>query len=32
MECYENGLMSRDELDGIDLCWGNAEAVIDLVE
>ena len=28
MECYENGLFTKDELDGIDLTWGNADAII----
>jgi aldehyde:ferredoxin oxidoreductase len=32
MECYENGILSRDDLDGIDLYWGNAEGVIQLLE
>lgn len=27
MECYEKGVFSRDDLDGLDLTWGNAEAV-----
>ncbi len=32
MECYNNGVLSRDELDGIDLGWGNAEAIVELTE
>ena len=32
MECYENGVVSRDDLDGLDLRWGNAEAIIDFVK
>jgi aldehyde:ferredoxin oxidoreductase len=32
MECYEEGVLSREELDGIDLLWGNAGAIIQLVE
>jgi len=32
MECYESGILTRDDLDGIDLTWGNAEAIIELVE
>jgi aldehyde:ferredoxin oxidoreductase len=31
MECYEKGILSRDETDGIDLTWGNAEAVIQMI-
>lgn len=32
MECYENGLLSKTDLDGLDLRWGNIDAVIKLVE
>jgi aldehyde:ferredoxin oxidoreductase len=32
MECYENGLISKKETDGIDLTWGNAEAMVALTE
>ena len=28
MECYENGLFTIEELDGIDLKWGNSEAIV----
>ena len=31
MECYENGLIGKEEVDGLDLSWGNADAVIELV-
>ena len=31
MECYEHGLISRADADGLDLSWGNAEAVIQLI-
>lgn len=31
MECYERGLISRAELDGLDLTWGNLEAICRLV-
>jgi aldehyde:ferredoxin oxidoreductase len=27
MECYDKGLLSRADLDGLDLRWGNVEAV-----
>jgi aldehyde:ferredoxin oxidoreductase len=27
MECYEKGLLTRSDLDGLDLSWGNVEAV-----
>lgn len=32
MECYEKGLLSRDDLDGLDMRWGNVEAVRTLLE
>jgi len=27
MECYEKGLFSKKDLDGIDMSWGNVESV-----
>jgi len=32
MDCYENGLLSKADLDGLDLGWGNIDAVIELVK
>jgi aldehyde:ferredoxin oxidoreductase len=32
MECYSNGLFTIDELDGIDLKWGNTEAIVAMTE
>jgi aldehyde:ferredoxin oxidoreductase len=32
IECYENGLISRQQTDGLDLKWGNAEAIVPLTE
>lgn len=32
MECYEKGLLSSEDTDGLDLRFGNAEAVIRLAE
>jgi aldehyde:ferredoxin oxidoreductase len=31
MECYEHGILTREMTDGIDLAWGNADAVVELV-
>ncbi len=31
MECYEKGLIDREFLDGVDLVWGNADAVIEII-
>lgn len=27
MECYENNILTKEDLDGIELTWGNGEAV-----
>ncbi len=32
LECCENGLLSRQQTDGLDLRWGNAEAIVALAE
>jgi len=32
MECYERGLITREELDGLDLRWGNADAMLTLID
>jgi aldehyde:ferredoxin oxidoreductase len=32
MECYSNGVLTKEDLDGIDLVWGNGDAVIELCE
>jgi aldehyde:ferredoxin oxidoreductase len=31
MEWYEKGLITKDDTDGIDLSWGNAESVIEMI-
>ena len=30
MECYEHGILTRADTDGIELTWGNRRAIIDL--
>lgn len=30
MECYEHGIITKDDTGGIDLTWGNTEAVIQM--
>ncbi len=30
MECHEQGLLSRADLDGLDLTWGNSRAIVAL--
>lgn len=32
MECYENDLLTLDQIDGIEANWGNADAMIALTE
>lgn len=32
IECYENGLISQQDTDGLQLTWGNAEAIVALVD
>ncbi|UCC64718.1 MAG: aldehyde ferredoxin oxidoreductase family protein [Anaerolineae bacterium] len=31
MECYQRGLLSRHEADGLDLTWGNGETILTLI-
>jgi aldehyde:ferredoxin oxidoreductase len=31
MEAYEKGLIDRNFLDGIDLKWGNCDAVLQMI-
>ncbi|MEM3519634.1 MAG: aldehyde ferredoxin oxidoreductase family protein [Candidatus Hadarchaeales archaeon] len=32
MECYQRGLLKKEDTDGIDLRWGNADAIIQCIE
>lgn len=32
IECYENGLITKADTDGLDLRWGNHEAIVKLTE
>lgn len=32
MECFEEGLITKDQVDGIDLRFGNDEAVLEMIE
>ncbi len=32
MECYENGLLNLEDTDGLDLRFGNAEAMLKVIE
>ena len=31
IECYENGLISSEDTGGLELTWGNGEAIVDMV-
>jgi aldehyde:ferredoxin oxidoreductase len=31
MELYERGMLSREEADGLDLSWGNGDAILTLI-
>lgn len=31
MECYEKGVIGKEELDGLDLKWGNSQAAVEMV-
>jgi aldehyde:ferredoxin oxidoreductase len=31
MECYEHGILTKEDTDGLDLAWGNSDAVIQMV-
>jgi aldehyde:ferredoxin oxidoreductase len=31
MDCYENGVITKEQTDGIDLSFGNAEALIEVI-
>ena len=32
IECYENGLINKDDTGGLELTWGNSKAVIELLK
>jgi aldehyde:ferredoxin oxidoreductase len=32
IECYENGLLTKEDTQGLELTWGNTEAIIKLAE
>ena len=32
MECYENGIFTREDTDGIELTWGNADAIVEMTQ
>ena len=32
IECYENGLLTKEQTDGLEMTWGNAEAIVAMTE
>lgn len=32
IECYENGILTKADTDGLELNWGNSKAIITLIE
>ena len=32
MECFENGILSKEDTNGIELKFGNAEAMLEVIE
>lgn len=32
MECYEKGFLSKEQLDGIELNWGNSEGAMQIIQ
>jgi aldehyde:ferredoxin oxidoreductase len=32
MECFEQGVLTRDDTDGLELTWGNPEAMVAMLE
>ena len=32
MECYEHGIITKEDTDGLELTWGNSDAMVKLVE
>jgi aldehyde:ferredoxin oxidoreductase len=32
IECFENGILTKEDTDGLELTWGNHEAIVTLME
>jgi len=32
IECYEAGILTKEDTDGLELTWGNSEAIVALIE
>jgi aldehyde:ferredoxin oxidoreductase len=31
MECYQRGILKKEDVDGMDFSWGNAQLIVDIV-
>ena len=31
IECFENGILTREDTDGLELTWGNSSAIVELI-
>jgi len=32
MECYERGILTKDDFDGLDMSWGNMDSTIEMIK
>ena len=32
IECFENGIITKEDTDGLELTWGNSESIVKLIE
>lgn len=32
IECYENGLINKEDTEGVELTWGNTEAIVEITK
>lgn len=32
IECYENGILTKEDTDGLELTWGNSKAIVSLIK
>lgn len=32
MECYEKGILSKDDFDGLDMSWGNMDSSVEMIK
>ena len=32
MECYQRGVLKKEDLDGVEMTWGNVEATLEMLK